>query len=115
MAILSDASDSEDDVPDVPSLLKSLAVPSEYARYDALGGNEIYDRLDRWKGNALTTIKALREALGKHGSRSIKEQSDIVAATTAFISEALWTNGDLRYVAEGESLTYAQSEKQVSS
>ncbi|KAF7330792.1 hypothetical protein MVEN_02418400 [Mycena venus] len=74
------------------SVLASLRVPSDFNRYGDISEHDVIARLDQWKEDALRTLKELQTRVQQeHATLSLKQQADIVAATTVFDSDDTWT------------------------
>ncbi|ETW84442.1 hypothetical protein HETIRDRAFT_408514, partial [Heterobasidion irregulare TC 32-1] len=85
MAILEESPESTPS--DQQSLLQTLRIPAEYARFEALGDNEIYDRLDQWKTNALSALSTLREQLKLNSHLGTEQQADIAFHAASYMGE----------------------------
>lgn len=99
MAILSEHVDEEPQ--HATGLLKSLRIPSEFSRYDALEDNVATARLDEWKADALAALKYLR------GMLSIDDvvDSDIVYTCAGFQGDGEWTSEEMSALSSGKRST----------
>ncbi|KAJ7645511.1 hypothetical protein DFH06DRAFT_1211567 [Mycena polygramma] len=82
------------------SVFASLRVPSDFNRYGDIPEPDVIARLDRWKEDALRTLRELQTRVQQeHASLSLKQQADVVSATAVFGSEDTWVTSDSRGVA----------------
>ena len=101
MAILEESPESTSS--DQQSLLQTLRIPAEYAQFEALGDNEIYDRLDQWKTNALSALSTLREQLKLKNALDTEQQADIAFNAASYTGEVgEWSTEQMHDISVGE-------------
>ncbi|KAJ7162616.1 hypothetical protein C8R43DRAFT_1173293, partial [Mycena crocata] len=82
------------------SLLASLLVPSDFNRYADIPEPTVIARLDQWKEDAFRTLAELQTRVQQeHKTLSLKQQADIVSATTTFEGDGPWVTSESRRVA----------------
>ncbi|KAJ7265856.1 hypothetical protein B0H12DRAFT_173170 [Mycena haematopus] len=82
------------------SVLALLRIPPDFNRYGDIPEPDVIARLDQWKDNALRTLKELHILVQEERETlSLKQQADIIAATSAFDGEDAWVVPDSRGLA----------------
>jgi hypothetical protein len=103
MAILSEFVDEEPQ--DVGTLLNSLCIPSDFARYEILEDKDTIARLGEWKANAFNALKDLRGQL--ENKRHDIPTSDLIYSCAAFQGDGDWISEDMRALSYGKPMVYA--------
>ncbi|KAJ6584806.1 hypothetical protein B0H19DRAFT_1106681 [Mycena capillaripes] len=82
------------------SVLESLRVPSDFNRYGDIPEPDVIARLDRWKEDAFRTLRELQTRIQQEqAALSLKQQADIVSATSLFDGDNAWVTLDSRGLA----------------
>ncbi|KAI0034408.1 hypothetical protein K488DRAFT_84026 [Vararia minispora EC-137] len=77
--------------PSFESLLESIRIPPEYARYQEIGDPLILDSLMTWKAQTLDRLHSLREALHNEKLTDTK-LAQAIFLVTPFLSENKWSS-----------------------
>jgi hypothetical protein len=94
---------------DLDALLSSLAVPTEFAKYDDLDDANVLVKLDRWKTESVDASVGLRDLLlgSQKGKATVVElplgdRARVAAAASSLVFENEWTTQASRHRCQGE-------------
>ncbi|KAJ7047754.1 hypothetical protein C8F04DRAFT_20951 [Mycena alexandri] len=91
------------------SVLAGLRVPSDFNRYNDIPERDVITRLDRWKEDALRTLKELQtRVVQERAELSLKQKADIVSTTSVFDCDAAWVTPDSGAVARDILHTFSE-------
>lgn len=98
--------------PTLATLLESVRIPSDFARYENIIEHNDIARLNEWKRNVhhtLVEIRSLLETLDASSETlSLQEQASVISAVAAFDSTGPWIISESQGISRGMS-TLVQS------
>jgi hypothetical protein len=88
------------------SVLASLQVPPDFNRYGDIPEQDVIARLERWKRDAFRTLEELQTRIQGQASLTLKEQADIISATSFFDADAAWVTSESQSLAHGKYIVF---------
>jgi hypothetical protein len=77
-------------------------VPPDFNRYADIPEKDVIARLDQWKEQAVRTLQELQTRIQQErASLSLKQQADVVSATSVFDADATWVTSESRVLSRG--------------
>jgi len=95
------------------SLLPSLQVPPEFARYNHIAEEKLVDHLEQWKHNADRVLDEIRNLVNQIGPNlSLQEQADVIFATAAFDGTGPWISSASQQSSRGTMELFSNIEQE---